>query len=110
MFFRSFFFFFFFFFFFKKKKKCGGKPSAGDERFALVGPRPFEKEDSDRFFGRTRETEELLSLIIAHRADPCLCAIGSRQKLVIEGRCHQAPGGTAVPRSAVRTRPWLAAK
>jgi hypothetical protein len=34
----------------------------------FVGPRPFEKEDSDRFFGRTRETEELLSLIIAHRA------------------------------------------
>jgi hypothetical protein len=34
----------------------------------FVGPRPFEKEDSDKFFGRTRETEELLSLIIAHRA------------------------------------------
>jgi conflict system STAND superfamily ATPase len=34
----------------------------------FVGPRPFEKEDGDRFFGRTRETEELLSLIIAHRA------------------------------------------
>ena len=34
----------------------------------FVGPRPFEKEDSDRFFGRTREIEELLSLIIAHRA------------------------------------------
>jgi conflict system STAND superfamily ATPase len=34
----------------------------------FVGPRPFEKEESDRFFGRTRETEELLSLIIAHRA------------------------------------------
>ena len=34
----------------------------------FVGPRPFEKEDSDRFFGRTRESEELLSLIIAHRA------------------------------------------
>jgi hypothetical protein len=34
----------------------------------FVGPRPFETEDSDRFFGRTRELEELLSLIIAHRA------------------------------------------
>ena len=34
----------------------------------FVGPRPFEKEDGDRFFGRTRETEELLSMIIAHRA------------------------------------------
>jgi hypothetical protein len=34
----------------------------------FVGPRPFETEDSDRFFGRTRELEELFSLIIAHRA------------------------------------------
>ncbi len=42
------------------------QPGMSDSPF--VGPRPFEKEDSDRFFGRTRETEELLSLIIAHRA------------------------------------------
>ena len=42
------------------------RPRMSDSPF--VGPRPFEKEDSDRFFGRTRETEELLSLIIAHRA------------------------------------------
>ena len=76
----------------------------------FVGPRPFEKEDSDRFFGRTRETEELLSLIIAHRAVLDLCAIGSRQELIIEGRCHQAPGGAALPGSAVRTRPWLTAE
>lgn len=34
----------------------------------FVGPRPFETEDRERFFGRTRELEELLSLIIAHRA------------------------------------------
>ena len=34
----------------------------------FVGPRPFETEDRDRFFGRTRELEELFSLIIAHRA------------------------------------------
>ena len=42
------------------------QPGMSDSPF--VGPRPFEKEDSDRFFGRTRESEELLSLIIAHRA------------------------------------------
>jgi hypothetical protein len=42
------------------------QPGMSDSPF--VGPRPFEKEDSDRFYGRTRETEELLSLIIAHRA------------------------------------------
>jgi hypothetical protein len=34
----------------------------------FVGPTPFEESDSDRFFGRQREIEELLSLIIAHRA------------------------------------------
>ena len=33
----------------------------------FVGPRPFERQDSGRFFGRRREREELLSLIIAHR-------------------------------------------
>ncbi|MCP4423224.1 MAG: peptidoglycan DD-metalloendopeptidase family protein [Chloroflexi bacterium] len=32
-----------------------------------VGPRPFEREDSRRFFGRDQETAELLSLIVAHR-------------------------------------------
>jgi hypothetical protein len=37
-------------------------------RSPFVGPRPFEKEDRESFFGRTRELEELLSLLIAHRA------------------------------------------
>lgn len=34
----------------------------------FVGPRPFEriKEDSARFFGRTQETEEIVSLIFGH--------------------------------------------
>lgn len=32
-----------------------------------VGPRPFEREDRHRFFGRDREASELLSLVIAHR-------------------------------------------
>ncbi len=32
-----------------------------------VGPRPFERQDSGRFFGRERETNELLSLVVAHR-------------------------------------------
>jgi hypothetical protein len=45
-----------------------GSFQPGMSESPFVGPRPFEKEDSDRFYGRTRETEELLSLIIAHRA------------------------------------------
>lgn len=32
-----------------------------------VGPRPFERQDRDRFFGRDQEASELLSLIIANR-------------------------------------------
>ena len=32
-----------------------------------VGPRPFEEEDSDRFFGREQEIRRLASLVIARR-------------------------------------------
>src|SRR5882762_9551450 len=32
------------------------------------GPRPFRKEEKDRFFGRETEVRELLSLVTAHRA------------------------------------------
>jgi len=32
-----------------------------------VGPRPFERGDRDKFFGRTRETRDLLALIMAER-------------------------------------------
>lgn len=35
-------------------------------RNPYVGPRPFERRHSDRFFGRDRETSEILSLVIAH--------------------------------------------
>lgn len=44
---------------------------ASEPRSAIepyVGPRPFERYHRDRFFGRTREANEILSLIIAHRA------------------------------------------
>ncbi|HYR74853.1 MAG TPA: tetratricopeptide repeat protein [Pyrinomonadaceae bacterium] len=33
-----------------------------------VGPRPFEREEGQRFFGRERESSELLSRVIAHPA------------------------------------------
>jgi WD40 repeat protein len=32
-----------------------------------VGPRPFERSDRDKFYGRARETRDLLSLIMAER-------------------------------------------
>ena len=31
-----------------------------------VGPRPFDRKDNARFFGRFRETNDLLSLVLAH--------------------------------------------
>lgn len=37
------------------------------ERNPYVGPRPFEQEDRDLFFGRDQEASEVLSLTIAHR-------------------------------------------
>jgi len=38
-----------------------------DNRFEpYVGPRPFERTDQSIFFGRNREANDLLSLIIAH--------------------------------------------
>ncbi len=38
----------------------------GDELQPYVGPRPFEREDQARFFGRDSEARRLLSLTIAH--------------------------------------------
>jgi WD40 repeat protein len=37
------------------------------QRSPFVGPRPFEPQDRDLFFGRDREADELVSLIVAHR-------------------------------------------
>ena len=76
----------------------------------FVGPRPFEKEDSDRFFGRTRETEELLSLIIAHRAVLVYAQSGAGKSSLLRAGVIKRLGGSAVPGSAIRTRPWLTAK
>jgi tetratricopeptide (TPR) repeat protein len=40
----------------------------GNEFQPYVGPRPFEREDSQHFFGRERESSELLSRVVAHPA------------------------------------------
>ena len=37
-----------------------------DNSHPYVGPRPFERRDQERFFGREREAGELLSRVIAH--------------------------------------------
>ena len=33
-----------------------------------IGPRAFDEQDQDRFFGRAKEGWQLASLVIAHRA------------------------------------------
>jgi WD40 repeat protein len=40
----------------------------GIEPGPYVGPRPFQPDEADRFFGRDRETADLFSLVIAHPA------------------------------------------
>jgi hypothetical protein len=40
---------------------------SSQNRLPYVGPRPFERGDRDLFFGREREANDLLSLIVAHR-------------------------------------------
>lgn len=42
-----------------------------------VGPRPFEREESDLFFGRTAEAHELLSLVVADQAVLLYAASGA---------------------------------
>ncbi len=42
------------------------RPDTG-VRNPYVGPRPFEESDRKLFFGRDRETNELASLVVAHR-------------------------------------------
>jgi len=41
--------------------------SESQERIPYIGPRPFERQHRDLFFGRDSEVSELLSLVIAHR-------------------------------------------
>jgi len=45
--------------------QAGPVGSAGTNPY--VGPRAFEEQDRDRFYGRNRESSQLASLIIAER-------------------------------------------
>lgn len=45
--------------------KPAAEPEPGQP---FVGPRPFEKREEAYFFGRERESEDLLSMVIANRA------------------------------------------
>ena len=49
-----------------------------------VGPRPFEREDASRFFGRTREFRDVVSLVIAQRVLLLYSASGAWQVVVTQ--------------------------
>jgi RTX calcium-binding nonapeptide repeat (4 copies) len=46
-------------------------------REPYVGPRPFERHESNVFFGREQEVEDLLSLVLAHRTVLLYAASGA---------------------------------
>jgi Novel STAND NTPase 1 len=50
-------------------------PNAGDGPY--VGPRPFEAEERERFFGRDEEARAVASLIVAHRVVVLYAASGA---------------------------------
>lgn len=50
---------------------------AGPGKDVYVGPRPFERDERDLFFGRDREISELLSLVISSRVVLCYAPSGA---------------------------------
>jgi hypothetical protein len=55
-------------------------------REPFVGPSPFEREDQQYFFGRDRETEDLLSLVIANRISLLHAQSGAGKTSLINAR------------------------
>lgn len=51
-----------------------------------VGPRPFELKDKDIFFGRERESRDLLSLVIAHNVVLVYAQSGAGKSSLINAR------------------------
>lgn len=53
-----------------------------------VGPQPFEQEDKDRFFGREREANELLSLVIANRMSLLYAQSGAGKTSLLNAKLY----------------------
>jgi hypothetical protein len=51
-----------------------------------VGPRPFTDEDQRIFFGRNREAEQLLSLVLAHPASLLYSPSGAGKTSLIQAK------------------------
>jgi len=70
-----------------------------------VGPRPFEREQSDLFFGRDREVSELLSLVISSRAVLLYAPSGAGKSSLINAGlipCLEEEGFEVLPTARVR--------
>jgi Novel STAND NTPase 1/HYR domain len=83
-----------------------------------VGPRPFERADAGRFFGRKREARDLASLVVAHRVVLLYSASGAGKSSLVNAGvipllerkglevlpivrvAHIVPGGAGNPFSA----------
>ncbi|HEX2062538.1 MAG TPA: hypothetical protein VHK90_17490, partial [Thermoanaerobaculia bacterium] len=48
-----------------------------------VGPRPFERDDAERFFGRERDARDLASLVVAHRVVLLYSASGAGKSSLV---------------------------
>jgi len=78
------------------------------ERNPYVGPRPFEWQDRDLFFGRDREASEVLSLVIAHRALLLYAQSGSGKTSLLNARLIpllEEEGFEVLPLARVRGLP-----
>ncbi|HXN58800.1 MAG TPA: hypothetical protein VN912_09485, partial [Candidatus Angelobacter sp.] len=55
-------------------------------REPFVGPRPFEREEEEFFFGRDREAEDLVSLVIANRVVLLYAQSGAGKTSLVNAR------------------------
>jgi hypothetical protein len=62
------------------------EPSLGMSSAPYVGPRPFERSESKLFYGRDKETEVLLSLIISQKVVLVYSASGVGKSSLIRAR------------------------
>jgi Divergent InlB B-repeat domain len=62
---------------------CDGSSPQLTPENPYVGPRPFEREDAGRFFGRARDARDLTSLVVAHRVVLLYSASGAGKSSLV---------------------------
>jgi ABC-type branched-subunit amino acid transport system substrate-binding protein len=72
-----------------------------------IGPRPFEREDAQRFFGRAREIRDVVSLIVAQRVLLLYSASGAGKTSLLKAgvlpALEQEKGFDVLPVARVRS-------